>query len=43
MESVFNNMRKVIDAAEYFGTASELKNRTKQILFQTLLRVPLRD
>ena len=43
MESVFSNMRKVIDTAEYFGTASELKNRTEQILFQALLRVPLLD
>jgi hypothetical protein len=29
VESVLANMREVIDTAEYFGTASELKNRTE--------------
>ena len=42
MELVLANMREVIDTAEYFGTASGLKYRTEQMLFQTLLRVPLR-
>ena len=41
-ESVVANMCEAIDTTEYFGMASELKYRTEQTLFQTLLRVQLR-